>query len=184
MISDRLRELAANYVTARQAQEQDPTSDELKNRRSEAHDQFMKQLDIEGIRYFDREAAARIAAGIVEGSFDVLYHKCGHAIILDGDTFRIHGGELAGHTIEICPECGKRLDAFDLYPVSGGTVHNMLRQAGLYPTVDSLVLMSNSEQRATILQELRKTLGKLSDADLLAVYAVVVALMRNGEEER
>jgi hypothetical protein len=144
----------------------------------------MMQLDVEGIRYFDREDAARIAAGIVEDSFDVLYHKCGRAVILDGDTFRIHGGELAGHAIESCPECGEHLDAFDLYPVSGGTVHNILRQAGLYPTVDSLVLMSDPEQRATILRELRELLGDLSDGDLLAVYAVVVALMRNGSDGR
>jgi len=182
MVSDRLRQLAANYLTSRQEQEQDPTSEELKTRRSEAHDQFMMQLDVEGIHCFDSEDAARIAAGIMEGSFDVLYHKCGRAIILDGDTFRIHGGDLAGHAIESCPECGQRLDAFDLYPVSGGTVHNMLRQAGLYPTANSLVLMVDSEQRTAILQELRKLLGGLSDGDLLATYAVVVVLIRNGSD--
>ena len=182
MVSDRLRQLAANYITARQAQEQDPTSDELKTSRSEAHGQFMKQLDMEGIRCFDREDADRIASGIVEGSFDVLCHKCGRAVILDSDTFRIHGGDLAGHAIESCPECGQRLDAFDLYADPGGMTHNLLRQAGLYPTADSLVLMVDSEQRATILRDLRELLGDLGDGDLLAVYAVVVALMKNGDD--
>jgi hypothetical protein len=182
MISSRLRQLAADYITAWQAQEQDPTSEELEARRSEAHEQFIVQLDVEGIRYFDHEDADRIAAGIMEGFFDVLYHKCGRAIILDGETFRIHGGGLAGHAIEICPECGQRLDAFDLYPVSGGPVHGMLRQAGLYPTADSLVLMADPEQRATILRELRESLGDLSDGDLLAVYAVVVALIKSGDD--
>jgi hypothetical protein len=183
MISDRLRELAANYVTARQEQEQAPTNDALKTCRSEAHEQFIMQLDTEGIRYFDSEDAARIAAGIMAGSFDVLYHKCGRAVILDGDTFRIHGGDLAGHVIESCPECGKRLDAFDLYAASGGTVHNMLRQAGLYPTADSLVLMADPEQRTTILRELRGLLGDLSNGDLLAVYAVAMALMKDDGDD-
>jgi hypothetical protein len=183
MISDRLRELAADCVAARWEQEQDPTNDGLKARRSEVHEQFIMQLDAEGIRYFGSEDAARIAAGIMAGSFDVLYHECGRAVILDGDTFRIHGGDLAGHVIESCPECGKRLDAFDLYAASGGAVHNMLRQAGLYPTADSLVLMADSEQRATILRELRELLADLSDGDLLAVYAVAMALMKDDGDD-
>ena len=181
MLSDRLRRLAAGYVIAQKAQGQDDTSDELKACMSEACDQFMLQLDVDGIRYFDREDAARIAAGIVDGTFDVLYHGCGRAIVLDGDIFRIHDGDLAGHVIERCPGCGMWLDAFDLYADPGGRTRNLLRQAGLYPTADGLVLMADPERRTIILRDLREALGNLGNGDLLAVYAVVVAMIGNDE---
>ncbi|MDY7078627.1 MAG: hypothetical protein SXV54_17060 [Chloroflexota bacterium] len=177
MLSDQLRQLAQDYITALQAQKQNPTSDELDAHTSETYNQFTAQLETDGIRYFDTEDATRIAAGILAGSYDMLYHRCGRAIVLDGEIFRIHGGRLAGHVIESCPECGKRLNAYDLYADPGGATRNLLRQAGLYPTADSLILMKDPEQHAIILQELREALSDLTTGDLLAIYAVVTAMI-------
>jgi hypothetical protein len=54
----------------------------------------------------------------------------------------------------------------------------LLREAGLYPTADGLVLTRGRKRRISILRELAKLLGSLGDGDMLAVYAVVVALLR------
>jgi hypothetical protein len=182
MLGDRLRRLAEDYVTVQQTQEQEFTAGETEDRIRKVYEQFVKQLETEGIGYFDEEDAGRIAVGIVDGTFNVLYHKCGRAIILDGDAFRIRGGELAGYTIEDCPGCGKPLNAFDLYDDPGGPTRNLLREAGLYPTSDSLVLMEDSGRRAAMLEALWESLNSLGDGDLLATYAVVAALIKDSEE--
>ncbi len=179
MLSNRLRKRAADYVAAREMQAQDPTDGELNDGLSEAYGQFVAQLDADGIHYFDEDDAARIAAAIAERSFDVRYHKCGRVLIVDGQTLKIHGGKLAGHVIKDCPACGMRLNAFDLYADSGGGVRNLLREFGLYPTADGLVLMTDPNQRAATVDELRESLGNMDDGDLLAVYAVVVALTKD-----
>jgi hypothetical protein len=179
MLSTQLRQRATNYVAAREAQEQDPTGDEANLHLSEAYDQFVAQLEADSIPYFDDADVARIATAIVDRSFDVRYHKCGRGLVLDGQTFRIQGGKLAGHEIEDCPECGMRLNPFDLYADSGGGVRNLLREFGLYPTASSLILMEDPAKHATTLQELRDSVGNLGDGDLLAIYAVVVALMED-----
>ena len=175
MLNNRLRKRAADYVAAREAQAQDPTGDGV----SEAYHQFVAQLDADGIHYFDEEDAGRIATAIVDRLFDIRYHKCGHVLVADGQTLRIHGGKLAGHVIEHCPECEMRLSAFDLYADWGGGMRKLLREFGLYPTADSLVLMSDPDQRAATLRELQESLGNMDDGDMLAIYAVVVALTQD-----
>jgi hypothetical protein len=179
MLSDQIRQLAQDYAAAQQAHEQDPNSSELEARAAQAYDQFVAQLEVEEIRYYDDEDAARIAAGIVDKTFDVRYHKCGRALIRDGEMLRIHGGRLAGRVVDRCPGCQKSLNAFTLYANPGGVARDLLRDAGLYPTADGLVLVGDPERRADILQELQGSLGELGDGDLLAVYAVVVALIED-----
>jgi hypothetical protein len=179
MLSNRIRQLAQDYVTVQQAHEQNPTDGELEARVVEAYDEFVAHLEAEEIRYFDSEDAARIAAGIVDRTFDVRYHKCGRAIIRDGEMLRIHGGRLAGRIVDRCPGCQKPLNAFTLYADPGGVARDLLRDAGLYPTADGLVLVEDPERRRDILEELRGSLGELGDGDLLAVYAVVIALIRD-----
>jgi hypothetical protein len=66
-ISDELERRAKAYVRARKAQELDHTDPALNDARTEAHDAFMMQLDIEGIPYTDREDAAQIAQAIENG---------------------------------------------------------------------------------------------------------------------
>ena len=67
MISNELRRRARVYIRARKAQQLDHTDSALDYARTEAHDAFMMQLDIEGIKYQDREHAAQIARAIVDG---------------------------------------------------------------------------------------------------------------------
>jgi hypothetical protein len=179
MLSDRIRQLARDLGTAQESWRQHPADDGLAARTSEAYDRFVAQLEAEDIRYAGREDAVRIATGIVSGTFDVRYHKCGQVVIRDGEVVKIHGGRLAGRVIDTCPKCGKQLDAFRLYADPGGATRDLLREAGLYPTADGLVLVKSSEQRAGMLRELVESLSDLGDGDLLAVYAVVVALLRD-----
>ncbi|HDQ71302.1 MAG TPA: hypothetical protein ENN19_04290 [Chloroflexi bacterium] len=174
MLTSKLKELAADYLSTLGAPA--AGSDDSISKEREL---FTDELAAEGIVYFDPDDVDRIARGMSEGTFDLRYHQCGRAIILDSERFRIHGGKLAGHVIEDCPGCGRRLDAFDLYAEPGGATRNLLRQAGLYPTADSLVLMRDANQRATILEGLQESLRHLSDGDLLAAYAVVVALLQD-----
>jgi hypothetical protein len=177
MFSDRIRQLARDLRAAQEAWRQDPTNDELGGRTSEAYDRFVAQLEVDEIPYSGREDAVRIATGIVNGSFDVRYHRCGQAVIRDGDVVKIFGGRLAGRIIDRCPKCQKQLDAFRLYADPGGATRDLLREAGLYPTADGLVLARGPGRRDSILQELAISLDKLGDGDMLAVYAVVVALL-------
>ena len=67
MISNELRRRARVYTRARKAQQLDHTDPALDYARTEAHDDLMMQLDIEGIEYQDREHAARIVQAIVDG---------------------------------------------------------------------------------------------------------------------
>jgi hypothetical protein len=67
MISNELERRARVYIRARKAQQLDHTDPALDYARTDAHDAFMMQLDIEGIEYRDREHAARIAQAIVNG---------------------------------------------------------------------------------------------------------------------
>jgi hypothetical protein len=177
MLSNRIRQLAQDFGAAQEAWRQDPANDELGTRTSEAYDRFVAQLEADDLPYADREDAVRIASGIVSGTFDVRYHRCGQAVIRDGDVVKIHGGRLAGRVISRCPKCQKQLDAFRLYADPGGSTRDLLREAGLYPTADGLVLARGPGRRDSILQELAIALDKLGDGDMLAVYAVVIALL-------
>ena len=179
MLSDRIRQLALDFVTTQRAWRQDPANDELGTRTSGAYDRFVARLGADDIPYADREDAVRIATRIVSGTFDLRYHKCGQAVIRDGTEVRIHGGRLSGRVIDRCPKCGKPLDAFLLYADPGGTTRDLLREAGLYPTADGLVLTRGPKRRISILRELAKSLGRLGNGDLLAVYAVVIALIKD-----
>jgi hypothetical protein len=67
MLTNELRDRAEIYIRARTAQEFDHTDPDLEHARTEAHESFMIQLDIEHIYYEDREHAARIAQDIVDG---------------------------------------------------------------------------------------------------------------------
>jgi hypothetical protein len=178
MLNPKLKQLAAEYI-AMHLDAEETAGDNSDATRSSAREQFAAELKKNGIVYFDPEDVDRIAREIAEETFDLRYHQCGRAIILDDETFRIYGGELAGHVIEDCPGCGRQLDAFDLYAEPGGATRNLLRQAGLYPTADSLILMRDTNQRANILKEIQASLQHLSDGDLLAAYAVIVALLQD-----
>ncbi len=177
MFSDRIRQLARDFGAAQEAWRKDPTNDELGVRTSEVYDRFVAQLEADGIPFSGREDAVRVATGIVSGSFDVRYHRCGQAVIRDGDVVKILGGRLAGRVIDRCPKCQKPLDAFRLYADPGGATRDLLREAGLYPTADGLVLARGPGRRDRILQEMAVSMDKLGDGDMLAVYAVIVALL-------
>ena len=177
MLSDQIRQLAQDFGAAREAWRQDPTNNELGVCTSEAYNRFVAQLEADDIPYSSREESVRIADGIVSGSFDVRYHRCGQAVIRDGDDVKILGGRLSGRVIDRCPKCQKHLDAFRLYADPGGATRDLLREAGLYPTADGLVLARGPERRASILQEMAISMDKLRDGDMLAVYAVIVALL-------
>ncbi|MCP4537995.1 MAG: hypothetical protein GY832_12700 [Chloroflexi bacterium] len=179
MFSDRIRQLAQDFGATQEAWRKNPTNDELGVRTSEAYDQFVAQLEADDIPYSSRDDAVRIATGIVSGAFDVRYHRCGQAVIRDGDVVKILGGRLTGRVIDRCPKCQKHLDAFRLYADPGGATRDLLREAGLYPTADGLVLAKGSGRRDSILQEMAISMDKLGDGDMLAVYAVVIALLND-----
>ncbi|MEE8389388.1 MAG: hypothetical protein V3S14_01145, partial [Anaerolineae bacterium] len=184
MLSDQIRQRAQDFGTAQRTWRQDPTNDELGVRTAEAYDRFAAQLETDSISYADREDVVRIAAGIVSGAFDVRYHRCGQAVIRDDDVVKILGGRLAGRVIDRCPKCQKQLDAFRLYADPGGATRDLLREAGLYPTADGLVLARGPGRRASILQEMAVSMDKLGDGDMLAVYAVIVVLLSDSAGEQ
>ena len=72
VVSSELERRAQAYIKARDLQELDHTNPDLDHARTEAHDAFMMQLDIEGILYKDREHAAQIALAIVNGEEETL----------------------------------------------------------------------------------------------------------------
>jgi hypothetical protein len=72
VVSTELERRAQRYVKARSLQELDHTNPDLDHARTEAHDAFMMQLDIEGVSYRDREHAAQIALAIVNGEEETL----------------------------------------------------------------------------------------------------------------
>jgi hypothetical protein len=72
VVSTELERRAQRYAKARSLQELDYTNPDLDHARTEAHDVFMMQLDIEGIPYKDREHAAEIALAIVNGEEEKL----------------------------------------------------------------------------------------------------------------
>jgi hypothetical protein len=72
VVSSELGRRAQVYVKARELQELDYTNPDLGHARTEAHDAFMMQLDIEGVSYRDREHAAQIALAIVNGEEETL----------------------------------------------------------------------------------------------------------------
>jgi hypothetical protein len=72
IISSELERRAQVYVKARKLQELDYTNPDLDHARTEAHDAFMMQLDIEGVSYRDREHAAQVALAIAKGEEEKL----------------------------------------------------------------------------------------------------------------
>lgn len=112
----------------------------------------------------------------------VLYHKCGAAVIQDADgAFKTHVGDLSGASILVCPICAAVLRDRDLYSAKSDITRDKLRDVGWYPDPDSLALMNDPTRRIAIVSTLKETLDDMGDADLLAVYAVVMALMGEGE---
>jgi len=112
----------------------------------------------------------------------VLYHKCGAAVIQDDDgTFRAHTGDTARSTILVCPVCGGMLRDRDLYHTKADIMREKLHDIGWYPDLDSLSLIEAPEKRAAIISSLKKVLDDMGNADLLAVYVVVMALRGEGE---
>jgi hypothetical protein len=115
-------------------------------------------------------------------SEQVLYHKCGATVVQDADgTFKVHGGDLAGASILVCPICGSVLRDRDLYHSKSDIAREKLHDAGWYPDPDGLALMDEPRRRAAIVSTLREALANMGDADLLATYAVIMALMGEGE---
>jgi hypothetical protein len=120
---------------------------------------------------------------MVEQSWQVLYHKCGAAVVQENDgTFWVHGGDMAGESILTCQVCGAVLRDRDLYQTKSDIARERLHDAGWYPDPDGLALMDDPARRAAIAATVQKALGDMSDADLLSVYAVVLAL--TGDAER
>jgi hypothetical protein len=113
----------------------------------------------------------------------VLYHKCGATVLQDADgTFKSHSGGIAGASILVCPLCGAVLRDRDLYYARSDIARDKLHDVGWYPDPDSLALVDNPTQRATIVSTVKEALVDMGDADLLAVYAVVMALVGEGEQ--
>jgi len=113
---------------------------------------------------------------------NILYHKCGATVIQNSDgTFRMHGGDLAGSSILVCPSCGSVLRERDLYATKSDIARDKLHDAGWYPDLDGLALMGDPAQRQTIVSTLKQSLDNMGHADLLAIYAVVIALVGEGE---
>ncbi|MCP4537834.1 MAG: hypothetical protein GY832_11880 [Chloroflexi bacterium] len=103
----------------------------------------------------------------------VLYHKCGRTVVQDADgAFRASDGT----SILVCPSCGAVLRDRDLYGTKSDIARDKLHDVGWYPDPDSLALMENPTQRATIVSVLEESLSQMGNADLLAVYAVIMAL--------
>ena len=108
---------------------------------------------------------------------NILFHKCGATVIQNNDgTFRMHGGDLAGSSILVCPSCGSVLRERDLYAAKSDIARDKLHDAGWYPDPDGLALMNDPEQRATIVSTMRHAVDNMGDADLLSIYAVTMAL--------
>jgi hypothetical protein len=104
----------------------------------------------------------------------VLYHKCGRTVVQDADgAFRAHDGT----SILVCPSCGSVLRDRDLYGSKSDIARDKLHDVGWYPDPDSLALMDNPAQRAAIVSALKGAVDTMGDADLLAVYAVAMALV-------
>ena len=111
----------------------------------------------------------------------ILYHKCGATVLQSDDgTFKMHGGNLAGSSILVCPSCGSVLRERDLYDTRSDIARDKLHDAGWYPDPDGLALMGDPKQRATIMSTLKQAVDNMGDADLLAIYAVALALMDGG----
>ncbi len=111
----------------------------------------------------------------------ILYHKCGATVVQNPDgTFRTHGGDLAVSSILVCPSCGSVLRERDLYATKSDIARDKLHDAGWYPDPDGLALMGNPDQRASITSTLKQAVDDMGDADLLAVYAVALALKNGG----
>jgi hypothetical protein len=122
-------------------------------------------------------------ATMAEQTWQVLYHKCGATVVQDVDgTFKVHGGDMAGESILMCPICGAVLRDRDLYHAKSDIAREKLHDAGWYPDPDGLALMDDPARRAVIVATLREAFEDMSDADLLSVYAVVLALTGEGEQ--
>jgi len=98
---------------------------------------------------------------------------------VDG-TFRAYDGGRAATSILVCPVCGGVLRDRDLFNARSDIARDRLHDVGWYPDPNSLALMEDPAQRAAILASLKEALDDMGDADLLAVYAVVMALMDEG----
>ena len=107
----------------------------------------------------------------------VLYHKCGNTVVQDADgAFKA----ISGTSILVCPSCGAVLRERDLYGSKSDIARDKLRDVGWYPDPDGLALMDDPEQRAAVVSILKETLDNMGNADLLAVYAVIMALVGEG----
>ena len=69
----------------------------------------------------------------------------------------------------------------DLYATKSDIARDKLHDAGWYPDLDGLALMGDPAQRQTIVSTLKQSLDNMGHADLLAIYAVVIALVGEGE---
>ena len=113
---------------------------------------------------------------MVEQADQVLYHKCGAAVVQDADgTFRAIAAH-AGGSILVCPVCGGVLRERHLYNDRSDIARDKLYDVGWYPDPDSLVLLEDPTQRAAILSAIVAALEGMGDADLLAIFTVVSAL--------
>jgi uncharacterized C2H2 Zn-finger protein len=110
-------------------------------------------------------------------SEQVVYHKCGAAVVQDSDgTFRASKGGSADQTILVCPTCGAVLRDRDLYEAKSDIAREKLHDVGWYPDPDGLALMDVPGQRERLMSTLSDALQRIGDADLMAIYAVIVAL--------
>jgi hypothetical protein len=113
---------------------------------------------------------------MAEQAEQVLYHKCGAAVVQDADgTFRAIDAR-GGGSILVCPVCGGVLRERHLYNDRSDIARDKLYDVGWYPDPDSLALLEDPTQRVAILSAIKAALEDMGDADLLAVYTVVSAL--------
>jgi hypothetical protein len=113
---------------------------------------------------------------MAEQAEQVLYHKCGAAVVQDADgTFRAIDA-LAEGSILVCQVCGGVLRERHLYNDRSDIARDRLYDVGWYPDPDSLALLEDPTQRAAILRAIKTAIESMGDADLLAVYTVVSAL--------
>jgi hypothetical protein len=118
----------------------------------------------------------RKGGAMAEQVDQVLYHKCGAAVVQDADgTFRAIDARAEG-SILVCPVCGAVLRERHLYNDRSDIARDMLYDVGWYPDPDSLALLEDPAQRAAILSAIEAAVEDMGDADLLAVFTVVSAL--------
>lgn len=108
-----LERRARAYIKAKCAQELDHTDPDLNAKRTEIHDAFIMQLDIDGSKYETREDATRIALDVVNGEEreSMEYKRCAHC--------RRRYLWRNSWESNLCPRCNRLLESAQSAEASG-----------------------------------------------------------------